>query len=79
MSNDVPVNNPGPYDMTCPFCNVALVGGPAWYGCPECKTFSRHIIPWPLEYSVAIPLGQVDDHALAVLGIDDAPQEEPAS
>ena len=31
----------------------------------------------PIEYSVTIPLGTIDDRALAVLGIDDAPQEEP--
>ena len=54
MSNDALVNNPGPYDMTCPFCNVALVGGPAVYVCPQCKTFARHIpaVELPPQYGI---------------------------
>ncbi len=54
MSNDAPVNNPGPYDMTCPFCHVALVGGPTVYVCPQCKTFARHIpaVELPPQYGI---------------------------
>lgn len=41
--SDKPVVNTNPPDLTCPFCRVALVGGPQWWDCPECKTYSRNV------------------------------------